>query len=750
MGNDAKIIGLNIRQEPNGKSPKLGLLPRDARIELGANSQDGKWARIKRVLKGEIAPVQQGGAVNPAAATGWVFVGELDPGPADPEALDEIVVPSKPVPIRAGELIGDLGEYQQFPDAQPTPQRGWRPLLHLEVFSGDDVPAFIEQSRSYAKTLPAGSGTLLVIDKGAKLVTPSKADGELPATERLILLADAPPSGAWTKVKRAALQVVEKVKLGAYNSSTKTYANGALWTGWYVGVRDDQRTQDEATATRLGYTRREVQVPIGEPLWIERSALSPSSSQVPVGGKPIRTWNSFPLRVANAQEPAAGFARVMTRAELERVPANDRATDPEGNTWWRVTVRREVADKAHPGPKGQNVDVGWVCEKGHDKVSWQSPWAWSGFELVEEGDIQPIDMWSTALYRIGWNTKEEVTDFKARADKVDKSELLQKLYEHIDTNEDGVFSPNELQDSLKQPLLAQAMSRIIVKYESEWGGNEAKWDELDALVLEGKPEWQAEKLRIKSLRWWPKVAAKVKGFPSSPLVFHFHPIGLINSFHAVSGGGPSASSSDRANTSTSGGPMEKSGKEWVKRFPKSDKLSDLKQPFQSSVSRFFDALVAGGIKPEINTTLRAPQRSYLMYYARKIAKSKIQPGKVPPFEPRNGDAPVNIDWAHRDSNGKPDLVAAKKAAIEMDTEYAARKAIGKAYSSNHNGGEAIDVAFKPDWGIGKSVVDANGKTVAINSKKDLLKVGATYGVYHWDYYGIDRDEDDPHWSKTGN
>ena len=730
-----KVVGLNIRRDPSGKSPRLGLLPRGAKISVGARSQDGKWAQIKQVLSGTIAPVQQGGVVAPTAATGWVFLGELDPGPAEPAALDDVVVPARPVPIRAGELVGHLGEYQQHVDALPTPVRGRRPLLHFEIFTGDDLPAFIARCRAYAKTLPAGSGTLFVIERGAKLVVQANPDGELTAAEHATPVGDA--AGAWTRVRRATKVVMEKSALGAYTSATRTYANGASWTGWYVGASNTQRTQSEAAAKAGGFSRREVLVPTGQPVWVEKAALDARAS----AAAPLRTWSGFPLRLANAKDPAVGLTRVMSRTELERTPQAQRATDPEGNRWWKVSARKADVDD-----RGLGAVVGWVCEKGHDKVSWQSPWAWPGFDYVEEGAIETVDMWSTALLRMGMASDSEVQDFTARADKVDKSALLQKLYELIDTNKNGIFEPHELHTAMQQPLLAQALSRIITRYESEWGGDDSKWAALDPLVLEGVPEWQAEKLRIGSLRWWPKVAAKVQGFPASPVAYHIHPIGLIENFRGQPGPAAATTSPGR----TAGGAREKSGKQWVSRFPSSKKISDLKQPFQGNVTRFFAALTAGGVTPDINTTLRPPQRSYLMYYAREVASGRLSPDKVPAFEPQEDDEPVNIDWAHKDSAGTPDLVAARKAAREMDSAYNAAGIIGKPYRSNHNGGRAIDVKFSPAWGIGKSVVDANGKTVKIGSKQDIIAVGATFDVLHWNYHGAKAKVDDPHWSATGN
>ena len=733
MTND-KVIGLNIRRDPSGKSPRLGLLPRGAKIAVGARSPDGQWGQIKQVISGTIAPVQKGGTVAPTASTGWVFLGELDPGPAEPAAFDDLVVPAKPVPIRAGDLIGHLGEYQQHVDALPAPLRGRRPMLHLEIFTGDNLPVFIAKCRAYARTLPAGSRTLFVIEKGARLVVQASPDGELAAAGQAVPVGDA--AGAWIKVRLATKIIAEKVALGAYNSATRTYANGAIWNGWYVGATNDLRTQSEAAARTGGYTRREVMVPVGPPVWVEKTALDARGAAT----TPLKTWSGYPLHLANAKDPAVGLTRVMSLTELERTPQTQRAIDPEGNRWWKVSART-----AEVGDKGHSAVVGWACEKGHDKVSWQSPWAWPGFEYVDEGAIETVDMWSTALLRMGMANESEVTDFKARADKVDKSALLQKLYELIDTNKNGIFEPLELHTAMQQPLLAQALSRVVTRYESEWGGDDSKWVALDPLVLDGVPEWQAEKLRIKSLRWWPKVAAKVSGFPGSPVVYHIHPIGLIANFHGEPGAAAAPSTRRTAN-----GPPEKSGKHWVSRFPSSKAISDLKQPFQGNVAKFFAALAAGGVTCNINTTLRPPQRSYLMYYSREVSAGRLAPDKVPAFVPQEDDEPVNIDWAHRDSAGTPDLVAARKAARDMDSAYGAAGVIGKPYRSNHNGGRAVDVSFSPAWGIGKSVVDANGKTVQIGSKQDIIAIGATYNVLHWNYHGAKAKTDDPHWSATGN
>jgi len=193
---------------------------------------------------------------------------------------------------------------------------------------------------------------------------------------------------------------------------------------------------------------------------------------------------------------------------------------------------------------------------------------------------------------------------------------------------------------------------------------------------------------------------------------------------------------------------EKSGVQWCSRFMQSNRVEDLEEPFQGKVKKFLEALRDAGIAVRINTTLRPPQRSYLMYYAREVATGRISPTRVPPFSPRNGDSPVNIDWAHH-VNGRPDLAAARQAAIAMNQRYAAAGAIGRPYVSNHNRREAIDMRLTPAWGIGRRVRDIHGHYIAIRIKRDIIMVGASYGVFHWNYTGQKPKVDDPHWSKDG-
>lgn len=84
-------------------------------------------------------------------------------GAREPMA-DRIVVLDQPIAIKASELIGHIGEYQESKAEHPEKK------LHLEVFSGDDVKAFIKGCQGWAQRLPVTGKTWLRLVKGTAVV----------------------------------------------------------------------------------------------------------------------------------------------------------------------------------------------------------------------------------------------------------------------------------------------------------------------------------------------------------------------------------------------------------------------------------------------------------------------------------------------------------------------------------------------------------------------------------------------------
>ncbi|MEM5398376.1 hypothetical protein, partial [Staphylococcus gallinarum] len=93
--------------------------------------------------------------------------------------------------------------------------------------------------------------------------------------------------------------------------------------------------------------------------------------------------------------------------------------------------------------------------------------------------------------------------------------VLKKLEDAIDGQEqrDGKITAHELQLALRKPWLSDRIDHLIVRYESEWGGQMSKWEALNPQMHAGLPVWQAEMKRIEHLRIWNGVAGAVDHFP---------------------------------------------------------------------------------------------------------------------------------------------------------------------------------------------------------------------------------------------
>lgn len=100
-----------------------------------------------------------------------------------------------------------------------------------------------------------------------------------------------------------------------------------------------------------------------------------------------------------------------------------------------------------------------------------------------------------------------------------------------------------------------------------------------------------------------------------------------------------------------------SGKHWVRFFPNSDSIDDLASPFRQKVQAFEQALRTAGANIAVTSTLRPPQRAYLMHYAFKINEGAIASENVPSM------LDVDINWVHYTNQ------ASLQAAQEMVTTY---------------------------------------------------------------------------------
>ncbi|WP_105131688.1 calcium-binding protein [Burkholderia sp. BE12] len=474
----APETGLHIRELPDGKSKIIGILPTGAEIIAGeGDPAHPDWIKIKAIKPGTVLSAEVGKPVSPQAQWSYVFKGELD-AVVDPKPLDTVVILKEPQHVKAGEVVAHVGQYQWPMKASPIPPKSNYPMLHLEVFAGPDLKDFIDQSRARAKELNDKNKPLLEIEPGAKLVS------EVPAPDQ--------------KLTQSGLKLVP---IGD--------AKGSRW----IRVQPKSVTNVPAKGKQKA---KQTFADVGKPLWVE-SSLANTISTANVAG-----WQNFPLDVSKASEPGADFRDVLRRTELDKLGEGSVAIDDKGHHWWNITI----------GLKDGSELKGWVCDTDHPHVQFRSPWEWPGFELVDNGSVSPADMFKRHIHTTEqYLADEEGTEFMGESAKVNAGELITKLEKAIDTDHDGKVTAKELKHALETRWMAEAVSHLVVRNETEWGGGLGKWEELSPLMQKQTEMWKTELDRLAKLQWWEEIKG-VDGFPTDLSPWHLHPIGLIGNFMA--------------------------------------------------------------------------------------------------------------------------------------------------------------------------------------------------------------------------
>ncbi|MEX3899160.1 pesticin C-terminus-like muramidase [Paraburkholderia youngii] len=514
------VAGAFVYQEPKADKKgcftpgaSVGFLPEDS--EVIVSEKRGSWAHIKSISSGAMIAASSGGyfgqgdgsnvpwlrpdgdehgsaPLTPEGDWGWINYHDQR-AMKEPHDVGKVVVPPHPIQITAGTLLGQLGEYHDYERSTPLPPVPARQLLHLEVFAGDELKPFIEKSRARAAELPPGEQTILLVHAGAKLVPkpidPDMTLGQSRPLLKLVPTENSPKTGRWVLVQP-----------------------------W----RHDQFTT--------------LNVLDGSPVWVARDDQGKFTS--PNG---MRAWSRFPLQSSAAGDPANGTALAISHAQLDSLDKDNVAADESGVRWWRIEF----------GTADGKQSSGWVRGKNQSGTSypgttWESPWAWPGFEFVDATGISLADAFRRNLVVCGNADWKEQSEFEPSLAAVNDNSLLQRLEQTVarlplgynekrekGKNGEEVVTAKKLQRAMYTYSLASELAHVILRYESEWGGGMARWDAITPLMRNARENWQCELTRIRKLQWWDDVKGRVTGFPSSPVVNHIHPVAMIANFVGV-------------------------------------------------------------------------------------------------------------------------------------------------------------------------------------------------------------------------
>ncbi|BCG27722.1 hypothetical protein TUM18999_59130 [Pseudomonas tohonis] len=273
---------LNVRAEPNGNSEVLFKLPQGTEVTISGEGQFRKLERVNQYLHYASLMSER-----------------------EPDALDRILVLDKPVPIRAGELIGHLGNYQDLEDVVPQQQ------LHLEVFSHEDVEAFMDVSRAWAKHLPASSRTWLTLPQGTSVVP----------HQEYFSVAGPPSVGVDTPTSAAELHLPKQQLdgLGAEKTLRIPARNGEDGCTWY---RLDDLLHDVEGLLLKGWVRVED----NNAQW--HSPWDWSGYAAILNGDSLESCQAYALKVQGILPSEKDRARAAQLADLsDRGPIRNRLFD---------------------------------------------------------------------------------------------------------------------------------------------------------------------------------------------------------------------------------------------------------------------------------------------------------------------------------------------------------------------------------------------------------------------------------------
>ncbi|KAB1068400.1 hypothetical protein F6U93_06780 [Tamlana haliotis] len=350
------------------------------------------------------------------------------------------------VPIKAGQIIGNLGQYNSENCKSYN-------ALHLEVFTDDaNLSEFINNTKDKDRIT-------YEVDKGKKLHKGKPCDLLLTNTNVKIFECD----GDYTQIGfEDETAVVPYVILNDENKKIKTYVNG-------VKVRNNVYTIKEADFDEINSQLNHV-LPNkqSEVYYINKTGADNVNRTIGYGMK----YSGKKFWVKSIEVTGDSGAWVSLRAAINTVfenkPSNHSETvevlktskiiktaeakDSQGVLWWHVKTKQEA---------------GWIKKS---ELTEKNPYNWTDF---------------------GWKLLDDTGDqyFYMFGEFVEKSsphKFVEDIWTQADTDGDKVLSNFELQQVMRNKASLHHVSKLICKHESEWN----TWKNIDIFERELKSLFQ--------------------------------------------------------------------------------------------------------------------------------------------------------------------------------------------------------------------------------------------------------------------
>ncbi len=423
----------------------------------------------------------------------------------EPE-LDKVVTCS--VPVKAGDIIGYTGIFER--KNQPENQRH----VHFEIFSADNVPAFIANPKEDGKNRP----TALKISSGAVLKKQEKKFSEndlqmqLAVTKGSRLLILDHRDSEYLFVREHEIIRAVPHRFLSWQSTENHYLINWDHAGEVSKIFDSY--EFERTDTFLFLERADVNGnPVqqrdapnrivkfvcdeeyAERFWVKRSDFEEVDDKTAVAQTDLSSVYRHNPNTMKYEIDAGS----VTDDSFIKIEACETAKDETGVLWYKV--------------KADGVE-GWISQTD-PLLEKQSVFDWKGFRVVkEDGDC---------AYDMLINYRRTPPFFK-------------KIFEEIDVSGDKKICKEEMLEALRDSTISERLSKLICFHPSEWWVD-SEFSYWNSVFLHSSEEQKnVLKEQLRNLCWWGDVAKGIDDFPAEPNVYHFHPVAFVENMKKMNTG----------------------------------------------------------------------------------------------------------------------------------------------------------------------------------------------------------------------
>jgi hypothetical protein len=243
--------------------------------------------------------------------------------------------------------------------------------------------------------------------------------------------------------------------------------------------------------------------------------------------KGVKLFAGRSIDEEGAHAPETAVVQIYSQATLDALSADCKGPKDDaygdGQPWWKVTSANSRYEEIS----------GWVRNRQmppNGGVTRESPHAWKDFDAITGSDAGNPTIFNTVD---GWLDYALGEDKPLTGDIGKLKPLACNVYRALSPMRNESQAADEMRALKGHKWLAYRASRLIPKHRSEWASRSEYQNFFQGVLkrVTKEPYHDAEIERLERLVWWDEVRKAVKGpFPSSPEVFHIHPIALVGNF----------------------------------------------------------------------------------------------------------------------------------------------------------------------------------------------------------------------------